>query len=159
MRIRTIYRQGSRLESNNRVWGVYDTRVIKSRSPLACSERGLITLSFHQETIEILSQEPYTRRLVSLMARAGVLTIMDSHQIIICSNYSDWTLVVCSIPYFRLTYSFTFVNPPCVCDRGDSSCSNKGKFDDDDDYENIHTTNEGRGLKIPNWPLSVMRNI
>src|SRR6218665_1641094 len=31
--------------------------------------------------------------------------------------------------------SFTFVNPPCVCDmcRGDSSCSNKGKFGDDDD--------------------------
>src|SRR6218665_3796612 len=48
---------------------------------------GLTTLSFHQETIEILSQEPYTRRLVSLMARAGVLTIMDCHQIIICSNY------------------------------------------------------------------------
>ena len=29
--------------------------------------------------------------------------------------------------------STEFVNPPCVCDRGDSSCSNKGKFDDDDD--------------------------
>ena len=28
--------------------------------------------------------------------------------------------------------SIAFVNPPCVCDRGDSSCSNKGKFDDDD---------------------------
>jgi len=26
-----------------------------------------------------VSQEPYTRRLVSLMARADVLTIMDSH--------------------------------------------------------------------------------
>jgi len=26
-----------------------------------------------------------------------------------------------------------FVNYPCVCDRGDISCSNKGKFVDDDD--------------------------
>ena len=34
---------------------------------------------YHPETIEILFQEPYTRRLVSLMAGAGVLTIMDSH--------------------------------------------------------------------------------
>jgi len=35
---------------------------------------------------------------------------------------------------YNLAYnSIAFVNPPCVCDRGDISCSSKEKFDDDDD--------------------------
>jgi len=29
--------------------------------------------------------------------------------------------------------SIAFANPPCVWDRADISCPNKGKYDDDDD--------------------------
>jgi len=47
-------------------------------------------------------------------------------------GHLDWTLLVCNIPYFMLTKHW-FCKSPCVCDRGNSSCSNKGKFDDDDD--------------------------
>ena len=70
---------------------------------------------------------------------------------------------MCNIP--RLILSFTFVNPPCVCDRGDSSCSNKGKFDDDDDDDDVNSTNPGQSnlvfrskpiaeAEMSNWPIA-----
>src|SRR6218665_1769938 len=55
--------------------------------------------------------------------------------------------IVCNIP--RLILSFTFVNPPCVCDRGDSSCSNKGKFDDDDDDDSSVMNSSTSELHAP----------
>ena len=49
------------------------------------------------------------------------------------SHHSKIYLTLCLL-------SIDFVNPPCICDRGDSSCSNKGKFDDDVDEQKTKTT-------------------
>ena len=36
-------------------------------------------------------------------------------------------------------HSIAVVNPPCVCERGDISCSNKENFDDDDDEDDCQS--------------------
>ena len=49
-----------------------------------------------------------------------------------CNNYREGLGLNCKLYYSAyIAYSIAFVNPSCVCDRGDI-CSNKWKFVDDD---------------------------